>query len=141
MEKTRSRDCPACPVKREAGVLRFVQIGSVLALVLILVSGVVQGQVYPEVYDHLWQTYVASFTMPIIGFVIGFVLAWIFCLKLKQRLAIGFETGIQNTALALTVVAITFPTSWESSYYSQFIILYTTFQASLNSASCHTVVI
>jgi len=52
----------------------------------------------------------------------------ILCQGHKQRLAVGFETGVQNTALALTVIAFTFEDSFEKSYWSQFILIYTTFQ-------------
>lgn len=65
----------------------------------------------------------------------GFILALIFCQKHPQRMAIGLETGIQNTALALTVIAITYPSSYEASCYSQFVLLYTTFQVVLGIAT------
>ena len=97
-------------------------------MALILTAGGVQGSLYPELFDLGWQAWFGAITMPLIGFVIGFVLAAIFCLKQPQRMAIGFETGIQNTALALTIISTSFDTAYMASFYSQFAILYTTFQ-------------
>ena len=94
--------------------------------------GLIQAKLYPELFDLGWQTWFAAILMPIIGFGVGFTLALIFCQRHEQRLAIGIETSVQNTALALTVTAISFSTSWESSYYSQFTLLYTTFQIVLS---------
>jgi hypothetical protein len=101
---------------------------------LIISAGFIQSRLYPELFDLTWQTYLAGGTMPLIGFAIGFILSSIFCLGIKQKLAIGFETGIQNTSLALTVIAVTYKSSFLSSYYSQFIILYTTVQVNNSQA-------
>jgi len=106
----------------------FTKIGSIVSLLLILGAGVVQGQLYPELFDLGWEAWFGGITMPLIGFLIGFILALIFCQGHPQRLAIGLETGVQNTTLALTVVAVSFPNSYEASYYSQYIIIYTTWQ-------------
>lgn len=111
------------------------QIGSVAALVLILTAGVIQGQLYPELFDLPWTAWFGAITMPIIGCVMGFVFALILCQKHEQRTAIGLETGIQNTALALTVIAITYESSYQASCYSQFVLLYTTFQVVLGIAT------
>lgn len=107
------------------------QIGSVAALVLILAAGVIQGQLYPELFSLPWTAWFGAITMPAIGCVMGFILALILCQKHEQRMAIGLETGIQNTALALTVIAITYESSYQASCYSQFVLLYTTFQVVL----------
>lgn len=117
-------------------MIEFVyQIGSVAALLLILVAGVIQGQLYPELFNLPWTAWFGAITMPVIGCLMGFLLALLLCQKHEQRTAIGLETGIQNTALALTVIAITYESSYTASCYSQFVLLYTTFQVVLGIAT------
>lgn len=98
-------------------------------------AGIIQGQLYPELFNLPWTAWFGAITMPVIGCVMGFILALILCQKHPQRMAIGLETGIQNTALALTVIAITYPSSYQASCYSQFVLLYTTFQVVLGIAT------
>jgi len=106
----------------------ITRIGSLLAFILILTGGFIQNKLYPELFDLRWTAWFGGITLPVIGFVLGFIFAMILCQGHKQRLAVGFETGVQNTALALTVIAFTFEDSYEKSYWSQFILIYTTFQ-------------
>jgi hypothetical protein len=66
--------------------------------------------------------------MPLIAFAIGFLVPWIFRLDQPQRTAIAMEVSLQNVSLAITIVTVAFPNANVAAFYSQYIILYGTFQ-------------
>lgn len=87
-----------------------------------------QGALFPEVWALPWTVWFGAITMPLIAFFIGFFVPFIFCLDRAQRTAIAFEVSLQNIALAITIITVAFPNAEEASHYSQYVILYATFQ-------------
>ena len=95
---------------------------------VIVTAGAVQSALFPEMWELDWRVWFAAITMPLFAFLLGFFGGWIFCLDRPQRTAIGFEISLQNVSLAITIVTVAFPNAETASYYSQYIILYGTFQ-------------
>ena len=79
-----------------------------MGIALIIIAGILQSYLYPSIFDLKWTVWVAAILLPIVGFLLGFILATIFCQPLQYRRTIGFETGCQNVALALSLIAVSF---------------------------------
>ncbi|XP_077978348.1 ileal sodium/bile acid cotransporter-like [Glandiceps talaboti] len=75
-------------------------LGIVSALVVICLMN-------PLMFKSSWKPYIVSFLLPTLAFAIGYAIPWALRQEHKKCRTIAFETGIQNTALALTVVNLT----------------------------------
>ncbi|XP_072173873.1 ileal sodium/bile acid cotransporter-like [Diadema setosum] len=53
-----------------------------------------------------WKIWIASGIFPLIGGALGFGIARALCLETKSAVTIAIETGVQNSLLAITVVAL-----------------------------------
>ena len=81
-----------------------------------------------------------AFALPAIGFSVGFAIATMGYLKLYMRRTVAFETGIQNTGLALTLITLSFE-GVKGNLYSQYPLLYAAAQLVIGIAItlCHVV--
>jgi hypothetical protein len=101
---------------------------------MILCCAVIQGALYPEVFNLSWKVWFSAIMMPLLAWSVGFFLPILFRQDLAQRTAIAFEVSAQNMALAITIVAVAYDDAEDASYYSQFIILYGSFQIAFGVA-------
>ncbi|XP_002733711.1 ileal sodium/bile acid cotransporter-like [Saccoglossus kowalevskii] len=92
--------------EKKAGLVS--RIGGILGLVGIVISLIIQGMMSTAPYRSPWQLWSAAFFMPIIGYSFSYLFAKICKLPVRQRRTIGIETGMQNVAVALTVMALSF---------------------------------
>ena len=95
-----------------------------MVLVLILTSFVMMNFVYPNLFNVGWQIWTLGITLPFAAFALGYVLARVCRQPYSCCRAIGFETGCQNAAVALSLIGLTFP---REPGYSQFPVLYSIF--------------
>lgn len=60
-----------------------------------------------------WKSASAGLLLPLLGYTLGTLLAKLFCLTMREAIAVGIETGIQNTMLSIIIltVAIEKPTA------------------------------
>ncbi|XP_068246599.1 ileal sodium/bile acid cotransporter-like [Palaemon carinicauda] len=60
-----------------------------------------------------WKSIIAGLLLPISGYTIGTLMAKVCCLQWKEAIAVGIETGVQNTMLSIIIltVAIEKPTA------------------------------
>ncbi len=81
-------------------------LAGVLVLVVLIVSGLVQNRaLFAEV---AWPLYVASASLGACGMGLGWLSARLARLPAAKRRAIAFETGIQNSPLAIAIVLLAF---------------------------------
>ena len=90
-----------------------------------VVAGVLQSQVYEDLFVLDAETWIAGLTMPPIACIIGLSIASCFhrWLELPKRRAIAYETGVQNVAVALAVIALSFEKE-ESAEYNVIPMIY-----------------
>ncbi|XP_022098267.1 ileal sodium/bile acid cotransporter-like [Acanthaster planci] len=58
-----------------------------------------------------WQIWVAVAGLPMLGFGLGYLLAWALHLHHVQCRTVSLETGMQNMAVAFTLILLTFADS------------------------------
>ncbi|XP_064088256.1 ileal sodium/bile acid cotransporter-like [Macrobrachium nipponense] len=60
-----------------------------------------------------WKSAMAGLLLPLTGYTVGTLMARLFCLSMRDAIAVGIETGIQNTLLSIIIltVAIEKPTA------------------------------
>lgn len=59
-------------------------------------------------FSSPWTLWFAALALPGCGYGFGYLLAWLLRQKPKQCRTISFETGAQNVAIALSLIAVTF---------------------------------
>ena len=88
---------------------RVGSLAGVVVLVVLLASGVIRnGAVFFEISTG---TYLSAIGLSLIGMSLGWLSARALGLPSPQRRAIAFETGIQNSPLAIAIVMIAFETA------------------------------
>lgn len=88
----------------------FLQGGSILSILCIATVITMQTFLYGWHKVRIWQMWVASVLLPVIGYSTGIITSLILCQRGLVPRTVAFETGCQNVALALSVIALSFPT-------------------------------
>ena len=92
---------------KAAALERVCSLAGIAVLVLLVASGLVHNHALllsmPQA--HLF----AAFALGALGIGLGWLGAWALGLGRAQQRAVGFETGIQNSPLAIAVVVASFP--------------------------------
>ncbi|XP_077978188.1 ileal sodium/bile acid cotransporter-like [Glandiceps talaboti] len=65
---------------------------------------VITSIAFTPIFKSSWRPYAVAFLYPFIAFIFGYGVAWIFRRNKHQCRTIAFETGVQNTALALSLI-------------------------------------
>ncbi|XP_077978223.1 ileal sodium/bile acid cotransporter-like [Glandiceps talaboti] len=80
------------------------KVGSVIAFIGILsILGIVAA-INPAAYTSSWRPYVIAISYPLVAYGLGYVIPYCFRQSNAKCRTIAFETGVQNTALALTII-------------------------------------
>lgn len=105
---------------------RIGGLSGVGVLLLLIVSGLVSnGHLLLESSASI---YVAGIGLGLVGIILGYLSAALFRLPEASRRAVAFETGIQNSPLALGIIIATFPAErhaemmWIPLLYALFVI-------------------
>ncbi|XP_006824391.1 ileal sodium/bile acid cotransporter-like, partial [Saccoglossus kowalevskii] len=75
----------------------FVILGILLFIVLTFFTS-------PHVFKSSWQPYMVSFLYPLFAFALGYTIPILLKFNSAQARTVAFETGIQNSALALSII-------------------------------------
>ncbi|XP_077978178.1 ileal sodium/bile acid cotransporter-like [Glandiceps talaboti] len=75
----------------------FIIIGFIISIILYVIA-------FKPVFQSSWRPYLVAFTYPVLSYIIGYCIAWIFKRNKYQCRTIAFETGVQNGALALSLI-------------------------------------
>ncbi|XP_077978359.1 ileal sodium/bile acid cotransporter-like [Glandiceps talaboti] len=86
---------------------RVALVCSVISLLGIVGVLTMIGIMNHTMFMSSWQPYVVSFLLATVGFVLAYIISLALRQGHKKARTIAFETGIQNSALALTVINIT----------------------------------
>jgi BASS family bile acid:Na+ symporter len=93
---------------RAAGVVERVGgVAGIGVLLLLIGSGLVKNQDLLRATDA--SMFAAALGLGALGFLLGHLGAWALRLGLPQRRAVAFETGIQNSPLAIGILVASFP--------------------------------
>ncbi|MCY1056283.1 bile acid:sodium symporter [Nannocystis sp. SCPEA4] len=111
-----------------AGTLEKVgSLAGIGVLALLIVTGLVRnGELLAQTTPAM---YVAAIGLGVLGFGLGYLLAALLRLERAGRRAIAFETGIQNSPLALGIILASFPAAlhermlWLPLLYALFVLL------------------
>ncbi|KAL6607132.1 hypothetical protein LY90DRAFT_670872 [Neocallimastix californiae] len=76
------------------------------ATAIILTSLITSFKNYGQIFIDRWETYSMPIIMGIISYIIGFIIPRTFGLNNQQVRAICFNTGLQNSPLALVVIQV-----------------------------------
>lgn len=76
------------------------------AVAIILTSLITSIKNYGQIFINSWQVYSMPIILGIISYIVGFVVPRILGLNNQQVRAICFNTGLQNSPLALTVIQV-----------------------------------
>ncbi|XP_070559749.1 uncharacterized protein [Ptychodera flava] len=82
----------------------IAKICSLVTLALMAVVIVLSGVANPVIYRSSWKPYMMAFLYPICSFGFGYLIPHLFHMQPAQSRTIAFETGVQNSALALTII-------------------------------------
>ncbi|XP_070542072.1 ileal sodium/bile acid cotransporter-like [Ptychodera flava] len=82
---------------------------SAIAMVLVFICLIIQMVTNISLFSNFWKPWILALIYPAIGFAFGYVISLIFRLEGPKRRTVGFETGCQNVALALSVINLSFP--------------------------------
>ncbi|KAJ8029216.1 Ileal sodium/bile acid cotransporter [Holothuria leucospilota] len=93
-------------MEKLAGIV--TKIGSVSGLLAIGINLIINGIINPGMFASPWALWLAAIILPFCGYSFGFFIAWLLRQKPKQCRTISFETGAQNVAIALSLIAVTF---------------------------------
>ncbi|XP_077978372.1 ileal sodium/bile acid cotransporter-like [Glandiceps talaboti] len=79
---------------------------TVICIVGIAIVIVIISLLNPLMFKSSWKPYVVSLLLPLLAYGIGYFIPWALRQGHQKSRTIAFETGVQNTALALTVINI-----------------------------------
>lgn len=88
-------------------LVRILKPLSILLILFIVIFAIVTNLYLFELFS--WQIIVAGLGLPWIGYVAGYLAAGVFGQNHKDRLAIGLETGVQNTGIAIFLLRLSLP--------------------------------
>nr|XP_054765572.1 ileal sodium/bile acid cotransporter-like [Lytechinus pictus] len=84
------------------------KIGGVAGLAGIPIAIVLIGIINPGMFASSWKIWTSTLFLPFFGYFFGHGVARIFRQPSKKCRTIGFETGVQNAALGITIMLLTF---------------------------------
>ncbi|XP_030837422.1 ileal sodium/bile acid cotransporter-like [Strongylocentrotus purpuratus] len=90
---------------------RVSQFGSIMGLATIPVSISLIGIINPGMFSASWKIWTSTTILPFVGYFFGYGVGRICRQPTSKCRTIGFETGIQNSALAVTIMLLTFADS------------------------------
>lgn len=76
-------------------------------LIVIALAIGIPSQVY--IFDVPWRVYLICCALPFCGGTLGFAISKLLRRPTKEALTISFETGVQNSLLAITVAKLSYP--------------------------------
>ncbi|ORX56607.1 hypothetical protein BCR36DRAFT_580922 [Piromyces finnis] len=76
------------------------------AIAIILTSLITSIKNYGQIFINSWKAYSMPIILGLISYIIGFVVPRVFGMNNQQVRAICFNTGLQNSPLALTVIQV-----------------------------------
>ncbi|XP_011672666.2 uncharacterized protein LOC579660 [Strongylocentrotus purpuratus] len=76
-------------------------------LIVIALAIGIPSQVY--IFDVPWRIYLICCALPFCGGTLGFAISKLLRRPTKEALTISFETGVQNSLLAITVAKLSYP--------------------------------
>ncbi|XP_072167321.1 ileal sodium/bile acid cotransporter-like [Diadema setosum] len=87
---------------------RVSQAGGVAGLSCIPVVIILMGVINPRMFLSSWKIWFSTFFLPFLGYFFGYGSARLFKQPNAKCRTIGFETGIQNSALGVTIMLLSF---------------------------------
>ncbi|XP_041480294.1 ileal sodium/bile acid cotransporter-like [Lytechinus variegatus] len=87
---------------------RVSKFGSIMGLATIPVSITLIGIINPGMFTASWEIWTSTAALPFVGYFFGYGVGRICRQPSYKCRTIGFETGIQNSALAVTIMLLTF---------------------------------
>ena len=94
-------------------------------LLLLIVSGLVKN--HELLLSMAGSMFAAAIGLGVLGFALGHLGAAVLGMNKAQRRAVAFETGIQNSPLALGILMLSFPDQdrmlWLPLLYALFVLL------------------
>ncbi|XP_070559774.1 ileal sodium/bile acid cotransporter-like [Ptychodera flava] len=88
---------PKFAIKFAFGLNLFMNVGFIIFVVLNVLA-------FLPTFQSSWRPYAVASLYPFTAFAAGYFIAWIFRRNKHQCRTIAFETGIQNSALALSLI-------------------------------------
>jgi len=85
---------------------KLTKLCPIWAVAIILTSIITSVKNYGQIFINSWQVYSMPIILGIISYIIGFVVPRVFGMNNQQVRAICFNTGLQNSPLALTVIQV-----------------------------------
>ncbi|XP_070559771.1 ileal sodium/bile acid cotransporter-like [Ptychodera flava] len=85
---------------------KIAMVCSIITLIGIVATIVIIGFMNPAMFTSSWKPYIVAILLPTFAFSLGYLIPWALRQGHKKSRTIAFETGIQNTALAITVLNI-----------------------------------
>ncbi|XP_070582200.1 ileal sodium/bile acid cotransporter-like [Ptychodera flava] len=92
--------------EKRAGIIS--RIGGVIGMLGIVLSMIIQSLISTAPFKASIQLWFAACVMPFLGYGLSYLFAFICKMDKRQRRTVGIETGMQNVAVALTVMAMSF---------------------------------
>ncbi|XP_033106850.1 ileal sodium/bile acid cotransporter-like [Anneissia japonica] len=86
-------------------------VGSIMGMLTIAVNIILNGLINPKMFLAPWNVWFSAVIMPVIAFLLGYIAAYLLRQSRKKCRTIALETGCQNVALALTIIAISYADS------------------------------
>ena len=77
-------------------------------MIFILIAIAMQSALQPNMYRSGWKIYISAIVLPLIGYALGFIVSKIFCQTYRVARTVGFETGVQNLGLAISLVLLAY---------------------------------
>ncbi|XP_033109853.1 ileal sodium/bile acid cotransporter-like [Anneissia japonica] len=123
---------------KEEWARRITLVGSFTGMLALSVSVVLGGLSNPSMFKVPWTVWFAASVMSPIAFLLGYFIAYLLRQSQKKCRTIAFETGCQNSALALVIIATSYA---DSKDYFDIMIFPSLFGGLLLINSCVTVLI
>ncbi|XP_077978233.1 uncharacterized protein LOC144433745 [Glandiceps talaboti] len=82
----------------------IAKICSLSSLLFIMIVLCLIATINPALFLSSWKPYIVAVVYPMLSFAFGLLIPWLFRQSPPQRRTIAFETGVQNGALALTII-------------------------------------
>ncbi|XP_077978199.1 ileal sodium/bile acid cotransporter-like [Glandiceps talaboti] len=80
------------------------KIASIITIGAIFIVICIVSIINPNIYLESWKPYVVVLLYPMMAFSLGYVIPWLCRQEHSRCRTIAFETGVQNGALALTII-------------------------------------
>lgn len=90
--------------ERSTALIETVRTGTLIFLIFLIGVGTIIS--LDDLREHFARTFTVAASMNVLSMIMGFALGALFSLRVPQRVAITFEIGVQNLALA-SLIAVT----------------------------------